>query len=79
MLRQITSLCLNKIHPFIALFLLFLTKIKSMFLQGDRKQKVGVVDAEYIVHLGVPSLGGSNHVSIVSDTLLVLILILILI
>ncbi|KAI7733351.1 hypothetical protein M8C21_004478, partial [Ambrosia artemisiifolia] len=28
--------------------------------QGDRKQKVGVVDAEYIVHLGVPSLGGSN-------------------
>ncbi|XP_076956334.1 uncharacterized protein LOC143631448 [Bidens hawaiensis] len=31
--------------------------------QGDRKQKVGVVDAEYIVHLGVPSLGGSNHAS----------------
>ncbi|XP_024966768.1 uncharacterized protein LOC112506753 isoform X2 [Cynara cardunculus var. scolymus] len=29
--------------------------------QGDRKQKVGVVDAEYIVHLGVPSLGGLNH------------------
>lgn len=29
--------------------------------QGDRKQKVGVVDAEYVVHLGVPSLGGSNH------------------
>ncbi|KAJ9557300.1 hypothetical protein OSB04_011914 [Centaurea solstitialis] len=32
-------------------------------IQGDRKQKVGVVDAEYIVHLGVPSLGGSNHMS----------------
>ncbi|KAI3770434.1 hypothetical protein L6452_01567 [Arctium lappa] len=31
--------------------------------QGDRKQKVGVVDVEYIVHLGVPSLGGSNHAS----------------
>ncbi|XP_024966774.1 uncharacterized protein LOC112506753 isoform X5 [Cynara cardunculus var. scolymus] len=31
--------------------------------QGDRKQKVGVVDAEYIVHLGVPSLGGLNHAS----------------
>lgn len=31
--------------------------------QGDRRQKVGVVDAEYIVHLGVPSLGGSNHAS----------------
>lgn len=36
--------------------------------QGDRKQKVGVVDAEYIVHLGVPSLGGSNHASKVSLT-----------
>ncbi|KAI3786706.1 hypothetical protein L1987_40599 [Smallanthus sonchifolius] len=34
--------------------------------QGDRKKKVGVVDAEYIVHLGVPSLGGSNHASDVS-------------
>ncbi|KAI7745796.1 hypothetical protein M8C21_008941 [Ambrosia artemisiifolia] len=31
-------------------------------------QKVGVVDAEYIVHLGVPSLGGSNHASNVSLT-----------
>nr|KAJ0196345.1 hypothetical protein LSAT_V11C700371410 [Lactuca sativa] len=36
--------------------------------QGDRKQKVGVVDAEYIVHLGVPSLGGSNHASKMSIT-----------
>nr|GEY60115.1 ribonuclease E/G-like protein [Tanacetum cinerariifolium] len=29
--------------------------------QGDRKKKVGVVDAEYIVHLGLATLGGSNH------------------
>ncbi|KAK9049561.1 hypothetical protein SSX86_031469 [Deinandra increscens subsp. villosa] len=36
--------------------------------QGDRKQKVGVVDAEYIFHLGVPSLGGSNHASNVTST-----------
>ncbi|PWA51383.1 hypothetical protein CTI12_AA464360 [Artemisia annua] len=34
--------------------------------QGDRRQKVGVVDAEYIIHMGVPSLGGSNHASNVS-------------
>jgi len=50
-----------------------------MFLQGDRKQKVGVVDAEYIVHLGVPSLGGSNHVSFVTHKMLVVVLILLLI
>ncbi|PWA70152.1 hypothetical protein CTI12_AA291820 [Artemisia annua] len=31
--------------------------------QGDRKKTVGVVDAEYIVHLGLATLGGSNHVS----------------
>ncbi|KAL2342282.1 hypothetical protein Fmac_010222 [Flemingia macrophylla] len=28
--------------------------------QGDRMQNVGVVDTEYIVHLGLPTLGGSN-------------------
>ncbi|KAG6601692.1 hypothetical protein SDJN03_06925, partial [Cucurbita argyrosperma subsp. sororia] len=28
--------------------------------QGDRTQKVGVVDAEYIVHLGLPTLGASH-------------------
>lgn len=30
----------------------------SSKLQGDRTVKVGVVDEEYIVHLGVPTLGG---------------------
>ncbi|CAK8530114.1 unnamed protein product [Lathyrus sativus] len=28
--------------------------------QGDRMKNIGVVDAEYIVHLGLPTLGGSN-------------------
>ncbi|XP_030459169.1 uncharacterized protein LOC115679658 isoform X1 [Syzygium oleosum] len=28
--------------------------------QGDRTQKVGVVDSEYIVHLGLPTLGVGN-------------------
>eukprot|EP00249_Psilotum_nudum_P020595 c27773_g2_i2 orf=330-1379(+) len=27
--------------------------------QGDRSRKVGIVDDQYIVHLGIPSLGGS--------------------
>ncbi|CDO97642.1 unnamed protein product [Coffea canephora] len=26
--------------------------------QGDRTRKVGVVDSEYIVHMGLPTLGG---------------------
>ncbi|KAK9681852.1 hypothetical protein RND81_10G031900 [Saponaria officinalis] len=28
--------------------------------QGDRTKKVGIVDSEYIVHQGIPSLGGSS-------------------
>ncbi|CAI8591596.1 unnamed protein product [Vicia faba] len=28
--------------------------------QGDRMRNIGVVDAEYIVHLGLPTLGGSD-------------------
>ncbi|KAK8467764.1 hypothetical protein PHAVU_007G147300 [Phaseolus vulgaris] len=28
--------------------------------QGDRMKNVGVVDSEYIVHLGLPTLGGPN-------------------
>lgn len=30
-----------------------------MAFQGDRMKNVGVVDAEYIVHFGLPTLGGS--------------------
>ncbi|KAL3382264.1 hypothetical protein AABB24_002027 [Solanum stoloniferum] len=33
--------------------------------QGDRTKKVGVVDAEYITHLAVPSLGGNSDVETV--------------
>ncbi|CAH9125556.1 unnamed protein product [Cuscuta epithymum] len=29
--------------------------------QGDRTKKVGIVDAEYIYHLGLPTLGGDSH------------------
>ncbi|KAG8368916.1 hypothetical protein BUALT_Bualt15G0096200 [Buddleja alternifolia] len=29
-------------------------------IQGDRTVKVGVVDAEYVVHLGLPTLGGHS-------------------
>ena len=29
-------------------------------LQGDRTKNVGVVDAEYIVHMGLPTLGFSE-------------------
>ncbi|CAL9084726.1 unnamed protein product [Musa textilis] len=28
--------------------------------QGDRTEKVGVIDTEFIVHMGIPSLGGSS-------------------
>lgn len=29
-------------------------------LQGDRRKKVGVVDSEFVVHLGIQTLGGSS-------------------
>lgn len=35
--------------------------------QGDRSKKVGVIDSQYIVHKGIPSLGGSDD----SKTMLV--------
>lgn len=31
-----------------------------MEFQGDRTKKVGVIDTEYIVHQGIPSLGGGS-------------------
>lgn len=36
--------------------------------QGDRTRKVGVVDAEYITHLAVPSLGGNSDVEMASSS-----------
>ncbi|PKA63827.1 CBS domain-containing protein CBSX6 [Apostasia shenzhenica] len=32
--------------------------------QGDRTEKVGIVDSEYIVHKGIPTLGGSDEVKV---------------
>lgn len=37
-----------------------LSNIWTIFFQGDRTKTVGVVDSEYIVHLGVPTLGVSD-------------------
>ncbi|XP_042979636.1 uncharacterized protein LOC122309920 isoform X3 [Carya illinoinensis] len=36
--------------------------------QGDRTKNVGVVDSEYIVHLGLPTLGGSNGYKLGNDS-----------
>ncbi|MED6143120.1 hypothetical protein PIB30_003830 [Stylosanthes scabra] len=36
--------------------------------QGDRMRNVGVVDSEYIVHLGLPTLGGTNGNEVPSDS-----------
>ena len=32
-----------------------------MIFQGDRTEKVGVIDSEYVVHQGIPSLGGPSR------------------
>lgn len=37
--------------------------------QGDRTKKVGVVDSEYIVHLGLPTLGVLDRIKESSETL----------
>lgn len=34
--------------------------------QGDRTKKVGVIDSEYILHLGIPSLGGKHNMNVIS-------------
>ena len=33
----------------------------SFFLKGDRSQKIGVVNDQYVVHYGIPSLGGQSE------------------
>lgn len=35
--------------------------------QGDRTRKVGVIDSEYIVHQGIPSLGGMDKKAILKN------------
>lgn len=39
-----------------------------ILLKGDRTKKVGVVDSEYIVHRGIPTLGGSFAYKVTSFT-----------
>lgn len=39
-----------------------------MIFQGDRTEKVGVIDSEYVVHQGIPSLGGPSLSSKVLHT-----------
>jgi len=56
---QVTCLCYN------TMFMAYLNPSSmvvhlSAIFQGDRMKNVGVVDSEYIVHLGLPTLGGSN-------------------
>ena len=41
------------------LVLLMLVIELDQFFQGDRARHVGVVDSEYVVHLGLPTLGVS--------------------
>ncbi|XP_042494600.1 uncharacterized protein LOC122073937 [Macadamia integrifolia] len=36
--------------------------------QGDRTEKVGVIDSEFIVHQGIQTLGGSNDKKAYKDT-----------
>lgn len=40
-------------------FVIFL--ISNIIIQGDRSKNIGVVDSEYIVHMGIPTLGGSDE------------------
>lgn len=53
-------LCPGKLHT-LGLLLYFLSTIISSNLvwQGNRTQNIGVVDSEYVVHEGLPTLGGT--------------------
>ena len=48
-------LCL---HWYLSTMLTALDRI--WLLQGDRTENVGVVDSEYVVHQGLPTLGGAS-------------------
>ena len=45
-------------------------KVAVLGHQGLRSEKVGVIDAEYVLHKGIPSLGGP-HVNKVSGSFVV--------
>ncbi|KAF8407395.1 hypothetical protein HHK36_006526 [Tetracentron sinense] len=40
---------------------------QQLGFQGDRTKKVGVIDSEYIIHQGIPSLGGQSENKAQSD------------
>lgn len=48
----------------------FTDKVAVLGHQGLRSEKVGVIDAEYVLHKGIPSLGGP-HVNKVSGSFVV--------
>jgi hypothetical protein len=48
----------------------FTDKVAVPGHQGLRSEKVGVIDAEYVLHKGIPSLGGP-HVNKVSGSFVV--------
>lgn len=49
----------NPMDSLFGSFLVTLVTIDNIFSQGDRTKNVGVVDSEYVVHLGLPTLGAS--------------------
>lgn len=59
---------------FSSLLGMIITRVISS--QGDRTKKVGVVDAEYITHLAIPSLGANSDVETASSSSLDLSLII---
>lgn len=42
-------------------WLVILNRVETS-IQGDRVKKVGVVDAEYVVHMALPTLGVSSNI-----------------
>lgn len=59
---------INSLNYSLVLLLLFDDNHRLLlaFPQGDRTKTIGVVDDEYIVHYGLPTLGEQNKVVILS-------------
>ncbi|CAI0375110.1 unnamed protein product [Linum tenue] len=62
--NTISKLYPNRLHC----LLLFSCCDITPVIQGDRAKNVGVVDSEYIVHLGLPTLGVFNKTEVSSST-----------
>lgn len=64
---QLFPLISYLLYFFIVIVLPFLTYIVStffmpcFFLKGERMKNIGVVDSEYIVHHGLPTLGADDE------------------